>query len=38
MHSIWKGAISFGLVNIPIALYSGIKRDEDIHFHLLRKE
>ena len=37
MHSIWKGAISFGLVNIPIALYSGIKRDEDIHFHMLRK-
>ena len=37
MHSIWKGTISFGLVNIPIALYSGIKRDEDIHFHLLRK-
>ncbi len=37
MHSIWKGAISFGLVNIPIALYSGIKRDEDIHFNLLRK-
>jgi DNA end-binding protein Ku len=37
MHSIWKGAISFGLVNIPIALFSGIKRDEDIHFHLLRK-
>jgi DNA end-binding protein Ku len=37
MHSIWKGAISFGLVNIPIALFSGIKRDEDIHFHMLRK-
>jgi DNA end-binding protein Ku len=37
MHSIWKGAISFGLVNIPIALFSGIKRDEDVHFHLLRK-
>ena len=37
MHSIWKGAISFGLVNIPIALFSGIKRDEDVHFHMLRK-
>ncbi len=37
MHSIWKGAISFGLVNIPIALFSGIKRDEDIHFNMLRK-
>jgi DNA end-binding protein Ku len=37
MHSIWKGAISFGLVNIPVALFSGVKRDEDIHFNLLRK-
>jgi DNA end-binding protein Ku len=37
MHPIWKGAISFGLVNIPVALFSGVKRDEDIHFHLLRK-
>jgi DNA end-binding protein Ku len=37
MHPLWKGAISFGLVNIPVSLFSGIKRDEDIHFHLLRK-
>jgi DNA end-binding protein Ku len=37
MHPLWKGAISFGLVNIPVSLFSGIKRDEDIHFNLLRK-
>jgi DNA end-binding protein Ku len=37
MHPLWKGAISFGLVNIPVSLYSGIKRNENIHFHLLRK-
>ena len=37
MHPLWKGAISFGLVNIPVSLFSGVKRDEDIHFHLLRK-
>jgi DNA end-binding protein Ku len=37
MHPLWKGAISFGLVNIPVSLYSGIKRDETIHFNLLRK-
>jgi DNA end-binding protein Ku len=37
MHPLWKGAISFGLVNIPVSLFSGIKRDEDIHFHMLRK-
>jgi DNA end-binding protein Ku len=27
-HAIWKGSISFGLVNIPVALYPGEKRDE----------
>jgi DNA end-binding protein Ku len=37
MHPLWKGAISFGLVNIPVSLFSGIKRSEDIHFNLLRK-
>jgi DNA end-binding protein Ku len=37
MHPLWKGAISFGLVNIPVSLYSGIKRSETIHFNLLRK-
>lgn len=36
MRSIWKGSISFGLVNIPIALYSATRR-EDLKFHLLRK-
>lgn len=37
MHPLWKGAISFGLVNIPVSLFPGVKRDEDVHFHLLRK-
>lgn len=36
MRSIWKGAISFGLVNIPIALYPATRR-EDLRFHFLRK-
>lgn len=31
---IWKGHISFGLVTIPITLYSGEKRT-DLHFHML---
>jgi len=26
MRAIWKGSISFGLVNIPIALYPGTRR------------
>ena len=33
---IWKGSISFGLVNIPIALYSAEKKTE-MHFKLLDK-
>ncbi len=35
MRAIWKGSISFGLVNIPIALYPAT-RTEDLRFHLLR--
>ena len=33
---IWKGSISFGLVNIPIALYPATRREE-LTFRLLRK-
>jgi DNA end-binding protein Ku len=36
MRAIWKGSISFGLVNIPIALFSATRK-EDLKFHLLRK-
>ncbi|NLW70469.1 MAG: Ku protein [Eubacteriaceae bacterium] len=32
-----KGAISFGLVNIPVALYTATK-DNDIHFNQLHEE
>lgn len=35
MRAIWKGAISFGLVNIPIALYPAT-RSEELKFRLLR--
>lgn len=35
MRSIWKGAISFGLINIPIALYTATRREE-LRFRLLR--
>jgi DNA end-binding protein Ku len=35
-RAIWKGSISFGLVNIPIALYSAT-RSEELKFRLLRK-
>jgi DNA end-binding protein Ku len=36
MRAIWKGSISFSLVNIPISLYTATKR-EDLNFRLLRK-
>jgi DNA end-binding protein Ku len=35
-RAIWKGSISFELVNIPIALYSAT-RSEELKFRLLRK-
>jgi len=35
-RAIWKGNISFGLVNIPIALYPAT-RGEELKFRLLRK-
>jgi len=37
MRAIWKGSISFGLVNIPIALYPAT-RAETLKFHLLREK
>src|SRR5262249_48973512 len=36
MRAIWKGSISFSLVNIPISLYPATRREE-LKFHLLRK-
>jgi len=33
-RAIWSGAISFGLVNIPVKLFSAV-RDTNIHFHML---
>ena len=36
MRAIWKGSISFGLVNIPIALYPATRK-EKLSFRLLRR-
>ena len=33
-RAIWSGAISFGLVNIPVKLYSAVKR-QTVRFHQL---
>ncbi|HEY6422254.1 MAG TPA: Ku protein [Pseudonocardiaceae bacterium] len=32
MRAIWKGALSFGLVSIPVRLYSAME-DKDVSFH-----
>ena len=32
MRSIWKGSIAFGLVNVPVKVYSATE-DHDIKFH-----
>ena len=33
-RAIWKGSISFGLVNIPVELHTAV-RDNRPRFHLL---
>lgn len=35
MRAIWKGAISFGLVNIPVAVHPATRREE-LRFRMLR--
>jgi DNA end-binding protein Ku len=37
MRPIWKGALSFGLVNIPVQLYSAIQSGERVSFRLLHR-
>src|SRR5919201_482053 len=36
-RAIWRGAISFGLVNIPVKLYSAVSR-KTVRFHQLERE
>jgi DNA end-binding protein Ku len=35
-RSLWSGSLSFGLVNVPVALYSAT-RDRDVHFRELHE-
>src|SRR5688500_20336369 len=35
-RSLWTGAISFGLVNVPVRLYSAIA-ETDLRFHLIHE-
>ena len=36
-RSLWTGSLSFGLVNVPVALYSAV-RDLDLHFRQLHEK
>src|SRR5688572_25710266 len=38
MRPLWNGSISFGLVNIPVRLYSGVNPREGIDLNMLHKE
>jgi DNA end-binding protein Ku len=33
-RSLWTGSVSFGLVNVPVAMFSGVS-DQDLHFRQL---
>ena len=33
-RAIWRGSISFGLVNVPVRMYAAIS-EEDLHFHMM---
>jgi DNA end-binding protein Ku len=35
-RAIWSGAISFGLVNVPVRMYSALD-EHDLHFHLIHE-
>jgi len=35
-RAIWSGTISFGLVSVPVRMYSAID-EQDVHFHLIHE-
>jgi DNA end-binding protein Ku len=37
MRAIWRGAVSFGLVNVPVRLYSATE-DRDVSFHQVHEK
>jgi DNA end-binding protein Ku len=36
-RSLWRGSLSFGLVNVPVAMFSAV-RDVDVHFNQIDAE
>lgn len=37
-HALWSGSITFGLVNIPVQLFSAEKPSAQVHLHLLDRK
>lgn len=37
-RSIWKGSITFGLVNIPVELHTAVRSEDRISFRMLHKK
>lgn len=38
MRAIWTGSISFGLVNIPVRMYSGVRASHGLDLDMLHRE
>ena len=36
-RSLWSGSLSFGLVNVPVAMVTAV-RDRDLHFRQLHEK
>ena len=36
-RALWSGAISFGLVNVPVRMYGAVS-EHDLHFHFVHKK
>jgi hypothetical protein len=37
-RAIWTGAITFGLVSVPVGLHSAVERSKELHFRLLHEK
>lgn len=37
MHTMWKGAVSFGLVHVPVKMFAATE-DKDIHMRLIHRQ
>lgn len=38
MRALWSGSLSFGLINIPVRLYSGVEGHHQLDLHMLHKD